>query len=139
MNPESVHHVRQSWALVEPITAQAAELFYGHLFAADPAVKSLFKGDMKAQGQRLMQMIGVAVNKLDAPEVLIPALQGLGRRHVPYGVRPAHYPVVGAALLKTLEQGLGAAYTPAVHAAWAEVYGVMAQVMIEAAESGAKP
>lgn len=79
-----------------------------------------------------MQMIGVAVSKLDDLDTLIPALQALGRRHVPYGVLPEHYPTVGAALLKTLEQGLGAAFTPAVKAAWTEVYGVMAKVMIDA-------
>lgn len=61
-----------------------------------------------------MQMIAVAVSKLDNPGVLMPALQGLGRRHAAYGVQGQHHGTVGAALLKTLRQGLGAAWVPEV-------------------------
>ena len=135
MNPEQIAAIETSWALVAPIAPQAAELFYGNLFALDPSVKSLFKPDLVEQGKRLMQMIDVAVKHLKQPEVLIPALQGLGKRHVEYGVTDAHYATVGAALLQTLEQGLGAAFTPEVKAAWTAVYGTIQSVMIEAAHS----
>lgn len=132
MNPEIVRLVQQSWGQVLPIAPQAAALFYKNLFELDPALKSLFKGDMEAQGTRLMQMIDVAVSKLDKLDVLIPVLQGLGTRHVGYGVQPQHYDTVAAALLKTLEQGLGDAFTPQVRSAWEAVYSAMANVMIEA-------
>ena len=79
-----------------------------------------------------MQMIDVAISKLDKLDVLIPVLQGLGMRHAGYGVQAAHYETVGAALLKTLGQGLGDAFTPQVRDAWTTVFGVMASVMIEA-------
>ena len=88
---------------------------------------------MVAQGQKLMQMIGLAVDKLDSPGVLMPALQGLGRRHAGYGVLATHYDTVGGALLKTLRQGLGVTFTPEVEEAWTEVYGVLAGTMKEAA------
>jgi hemoglobin-like flavoprotein len=104
------------------------------LFAADPSVKPLFRGDMVHQGERLMTMIGLAVAKLDEPETLIPALQGLGQRHAGYGVLDAHYDSVGKALLKTLRQGLGVAFTDEVEAAWAEVYHVVATTMKAAAK-----
>lgn len=133
MNPQSVTLVQQSWAKVAPIAPQAAELFYNNLFTADPTLKALFKADMPEQGKKLMQMIGAAVGKLTDLATLVPILQNLGKRHVGYGVRDSDYPVVGAALLKTLEQGLGPAFTPEVKAAWTEVYGVMHQVMSEAA------
>jgi hemoglobin-like flavoprotein len=84
-------------------------------------------GRAAAQGANLMQMIGAAVG------TLVPILQGLGRRHGGYGVMPAHYATVGAALLKTLGEGLSDAFTPAVKQAWTEVYGVIASTMIEAA------
>ena len=83
-----------------------------------------------------MQMIGAAVGKLGDLDTLVPILQGLGRRHVAYGVQDAHYDTVGAALLLTLSQGLGEGFTPAVRAAWTEVYGVMAKVMKDAAKAG---
>jgi len=134
VNDHTIQLVRESFDLVEPIAPQAAALFYAHLFAADPSVKPLFKGDMIVQGERLMQMIGVAVAKLDDPAVLLPALRGLGQRHAAYGVRDAHYDSVGAALLKTLRQGLGVAFTDDVEEAWITVYGEIASTMKEAAK-----
>ncbi len=132
MNPQTIALVRDSWHQVKPIAPAAAALFYQNLFTADPALKSLFKGDMVAQGAKLMQMIGAAVGKLDDPDTLLPILRAMGRRHVGYGVADAHYATVGGALLKTLEMGLGPAFTLPVKAAWTEVYGVMAETMIQA-------
>jgi nitric oxide dioxygenase len=88
---------------------------------------------MAAQRKILMQTLTVVVKSLDKLEQLMPAVQALGRRHAGYGVREAHYARVGEALLWTLEQGLGATFTPPVRAAWAEAYGILASVMIAAA------
>ena len=132
MQLDTVAIVQSTWQSVAAIAPQAAALFYKNLFEADPALKLLFKGDMAEQGKKLMHMIGAAVGKLNDLPTLVPILQNLGKRHTDYGVQPAHYDTVGAALLLTLQQGLGDAFTPAAKAAWGEVYGVMAKVMIEA-------
>ncbi len=137
MTPEQKILVKDSWAMVMPIADKAAELFYGKLFELDPAVKPLFKGDMKEQGAKLMRMINVAVNGLDRLDEIVPAVQELGRKHVAYGVTEAHYGTVGAALLWTLETGLGEAFTPEVKDAWATVYGLLSSTMIEAAREKA--
>ena len=134
MNDHTIQLVRDSFDLVEPIAPQAAALFYANLFAIDPTVRPLFRGDMVVQGERLMAMIGLAVAKLTEPEVLMPALRGLGQRHAGYGVRDSHYDSVGVALLKTLRQGIGVAFSEDVEAAWVEVYGVIAGTMKEAAK-----
>ncbi|HBG31248.1 globin family protein [Candidatus Macondimonas diazotrophica] len=133
MTPEEIKLVQSTWAQVVPIKEQAAELFYGKLFEMDPSLKPLFKGDMKMQGQKLMAMIGTAVGGLTQPETIIPAVQDLGRRHVGYGVQDAHYDTVGAALLWTLETGLGPAFTPETKQAWAKTYNLVATVMKDAA------
>lgn len=133
MTPEEIKLVQSTWAQVVPIKEQAAELFYGKLFEMDPSLKPLFKGDMKMQGQKLMAMIGTAVGGLTQPETIIPAVQDLGRRHVGYGVKDAHYDTVGAALLWTLETGLGPAFTPETKQAWAKTYDLVATVMKDAA------
>lgn len=133
MNPQTIELVQSSWQQVKPISDQAAALFYGRLFALDPALRPLFKGDMAEQGRKLMTMITLAVNSLERLEQILPAVQDMGRRHAGYGVENAHYATVGAALLWTLEQGLGAAYTPAIQAAWTETYTLLASVMQEAA------
>ena len=133
MDHTNTELVRHSWKRVEAIAPAAAALFYDNLFAADPALKPLFKNDMTHQGERLMKMIGAAVDKLDDLPTLVPVLEGLARRHVGYGVCEAHYQTVGAALLKTLGQGLGEDFTPPVREAWTNVYGLIAQVMVAAA------
>lgn len=119
--------VQRTFALVAQDAEGAAALFYQRLFELDPTLKSLFKSNMTEQGRKLMQMISVAVNALDRLDTIVPAVEALGQRHVAYGVTRAHYDTVGAALLWTLEQGLGAAFTPAVKEAWTAVYTLLAQ------------
>ncbi|MES2959968.1 MAG: globin family protein [Pseudomonadota bacterium] len=134
MTPQQVAHIRSSFNLVAPGAAQVAALFYQHLFAVDPSLRALFKGELSQQGERLMQMIGAAVGLLDQPERLVPVLRTLGARHRGYGVRAAHYDSVGTALLRTLRDGLGVAFTPAVAEAWATMYGLVAREMQRAEE-----
>jgi len=133
MTPQEKKLVQESFAKVAPIAEQAAALFYQNLFASDPSLKPLFKGDMVEQGKKLMKMIATAVNALDKLDSIVPAVQDLGRRHVKYGVKPEHYDTVGAALIQTLAQGLGPAFTPEVKDAWITVYGILAGTMKAAA------
>ena len=93
----------------------------------------MFPGDMSEQRKKLMQMLTAAVKGLPRLDRLVPVVEDLGRRHVGYGVRDEHYETVGAALLWTLEKGLGAAFTPDVREAWTAVYGVLASTMKRAA------
>jgi nitric oxide dioxygenase len=133
MNAAQIDDVKRSFALVLPIADQAGMLFYTRLFEIDPSLRPLFKGDIEAQSRKLMQMIAVAVNGLDQLDTIVPAVQALGARHAGYGVTEAHYDTVAAALLWTLEQGLGDAFTPPVREAWTEVYLLLAGTMKAAA------
>ena len=137
MTEEERRLVQKSWAQVQPISSQAAALFYGRLFILSPDLKSLFKGDMAAQGERLMRMIDTAVGGLENLEELVPALEALGERHAGYGATEADYDTVAAALLWTLEQGLGETFTEEVKAAWITTYGVLADTMKRAAAEAA--
>jgi len=129
MTPESKKLVQESWILVEPIAETAAALFYGRLFELDPSLRPLFRGDMREQEKKLMQTLTVVVRGLDRLDQLVPAVEALGRRHAGYGVRDEHYDTVAAALLWTLGEGLGDAFTPVVKAAWTEAYTLLATVM----------
>ena len=125
--------VQESWEKVKPISATAAELFYGKLFELDPSLKPMFAdSNMEEQGKKLMQMIGAAVKGLDTLGELVPTVQALGRRHVGYGVKEEHYETVGAALLDTLDKGLGDEFTPETEEAWTITYTTLATVMKEA-------
>ncbi|KJD36563.1 hemin receptor [Tamlana sedimentorum] len=135
MEQKTVTLVQTSFEKVKPIASTAADIFYTKLFELDPGLKSLFPNDegvMKEQGNKLMTMLGAAVAGLSNLDALIPVLQDLGKRHVGYKVEASHYNTVGAALLGTLEAGLGDDFTPEVKDAWAAVYGTMADVMIKA-------
>ncbi len=139
MKPEDIQNVRSSFALVQPVAPQAAAMFYDRLFEREPGVKALFRGDMAQQGQRLMAMIGGAVQLLDQPAVLQGALHDLGQRHVGYGVQPRHYDAVGGALLDTLATALGSAFSAEVRGAWAALYADISTAMQAGAAALAQP
>jgi hemoglobin-like flavoprotein len=132
MSPEQITLVQSSFDKVKPIAPQAAEIFYARLFELAPQVRSLFKGDMAEQGRKLMAMLATVVNGLTRLDVIVPAAQQLAVRHVAYGAKAEHYPVVGQALIDTLAKGLGDEFTPEVREAWVAAYGTLSGVMIEA-------
>lgn len=133
MTPQQIALVQSSWQKVVPIKDKAAELFYGKLFELDPSLKPLFKGNMAEQGRKLMAVLNTAVNSLTNLPTIVPVVQEMGKRHVGYGVKDAHYDTVAAALLWTLGAGLGDAFTDDVKAAWTETYVTLATVMKDAA------
>jgi hemoglobin-like flavoprotein len=133
MTPQQKELVQQTWTMVVPIADTAAELFYGRLFELEPSYKAMFKNDMTEQGKKLMKTINIAVTALDDVEPLIPVLKKMGADHVGYGVKERDYNVVGAALIWTLEKGLGDAFTDEVKNAWGAVYEVLASVMKQGA------
>lgn len=129
LTPLQIKQVQQSFAQVEPIAEQAAEIFYATLFDYAPELRPLFKRGLKEQGRMLMSTLKLAVRGLDDLPALVPVLQQLADRHVGYGVQASDYTPVGNALLHTLKVGLGDAWTPELRQAWVEVYRSMAQVM----------
>jgi len=125
--------IKESWAKVVPIKEKAAKIFYDRLFEVAPSVKDLFKNtNMKKQGRMLMDILDKAAVSVDDLSPVVGVLQELAVRHIEYGTQEAHYPVVGACLLWTLEQGLGKAWNDDVKDAWTAVYTIIEKVMIDA-------
>lgn len=125
--------VQESFATIAPLADEVAKLFYRRLFELDPSLQPMFRSDMTEQRKKLMQMLTAAVKGLDRLEQLVPVVQDLGRRHARYGVTDAHYDTVAAALIWTLEQGLGAGFTAELKEAWVTVYTLLATTMKNAA------
>lgn len=137
MTPDQVTLVQDSFRQVVPIKEKAAEIFYARLWETDPSTIPLFaKSDMALQGQKLMAALAMVVSSLKQPEKVVPVAQDMAKRHVSYGVTRAQYGSVGAALLWTLGQGLGPAFTPEVEGAWTAAYTLLSTVMTEAAYAG---
>ena len=133
MTPQQIQLVQSSFAKVAPIAPQAADLFYGRLFEVAPSVRSLFPEDLSEQKKKLMGMLAVVVGGLDRLDTILPAASALAKRHVAYGAAAEHYPVVGGALLWTLEKGLGESWTPDVADAWTEAYSTLSGFMVSEA------
>jgi len=133
--------VQKTWKLVVPISETAADLFYKRLFETHPQYKSLFPDDMSGQKRKLLRMLAFVVKSLDwvdaqwreevdPDEDLMLVVLALGRRHTElYKIPDESYAAVGAALLWTLDYGLGDAFTEEVRAAWTSVYTTVAATM----------
>lgn len=139
MTPDQVTMVQESFKKVVPIAGTAADLFYDRLFEIAPEVRAMFPDDLSEQKKKLIAMLATAVTNLHQVDKIVPAVEDLGKRHVAYGVTDKHYEPVGAALLWTLEKGLGEAFTPPVKAAWTETYMTLAGVMQKAAAAVPPP
>jgi len=132
MTPKQIGLISITWDKVLPIAETAAELFYGKLFELNSELRPLFKGDLKEQGKKLMTMLDTVVKSIDDFEIIIPAAQQSGARHVGYGVKDEDYDTVAEALLWTLDQSLGDDFTDEVKEAWTTAYVILSGVMKEA-------
>ncbi len=135
MTPDQIEHVRGTWVLATVNPPAMTRLFYATLFRIDPSCKELFVGDLEMQGRKLASTLNFVVASLDDLDKLVPTAQELARKHLEFDVTQEQYASVGAALLETLRQLLGANFTSEHHEAWTAVYGVLAEVMIDAAYS----
>ena len=122
LTPQQIEVIQQRFAKIAPISDKTAAMFHGRLFEIAPDTRSLFRGDMAEQGRKLMATLSVVVSGLANLDAILPAASALAKRHVSYGVKASHYAPVGAALLWTLEKGLGSAWTPELAAAWTGAY-----------------
>jgi hemoglobin-like flavoprotein len=136
MTPRQIELVKTSFAKIAPFKEQASELFYCRLFELDPSLRLMFKSDMTEQKQKVMAALATVVAGLEKLDTMLPTVKELGRKHHhDYGVQKRHYEVVGAALMWTLEIGLGSGWTRELAEAWTTAYKTLAAAMIEGADA----
>jgi hemoglobin-like flavoprotein len=133
MDARQVALVQQTFEKAATLGEQVADIFYNELFEIDPALRAMFKGDLREQKKKLLSTLALVVRSLHAPENILKPAQNLAVKHLDYGVRPEHYTLVGNALLRTLKKGLGDAFTPEVREAWVAAYSTLAGIMKDAA------
>ena len=130
-----VEVLERSFDEIKPQADEFVASFYDNLFTAHPEAKPLFDTtDMQAQKKKLLNSLVLVVENLRKPDALGGALRGLGARHVKYGALPAHYPLVGEALLTTFEQYLQDDWTPQVKQAWVDAYCAISEIMLDGAD-----
>ncbi|MGR4872359.1 globin family protein [Variovorax sp. LARHSF232] len=133
MNATQVELVQGSFRKVAPNASEVGALFYQKLFELAPQLRPMFKGEVSVQQDKLMATLRYVVERLDALPTIMRDVQELAARHVGYGVRPEHYALVGAALLATLEEGLGADFDARTKQAWEAAYDLLSGAMTRSA------
>ena len=126
--------LKGSWELVAKHGDEVPLFFYSHLFLSHPELRSMFPISMASQRDKLVGALGRVVSNVDELPEVVPFIQQLGRDHRRFAVQPDHYSAVGSSLLATLKHFLGASWTEELASDWAAAYGVIAKVMVEAAE-----
>lgn len=130
---KQIEMVQDSFTLVVPRAGPVSIMFYDRLFELRPDFRDLFPDDMEDQRGKLISTLATVVQGLHQVDEIIGAVRALGQRHVGYNVKDDDYGPVGEALLWTLEQGLGAAWTDEVKDAWVSAYTLLTEQMIDAA------
>jgi hemoglobin-like flavoprotein len=133
LTPQQKELVQRSFRTIIPRSSSFTQTFYSQLFALRPEVKPLFHGDIRLQGEKLMEILMLAVSSLDLPNTASPAMSALGRRHVGYGVKREYFDTLGVALIAALRIELGDQFTPEVEEAWGKVYQLLATMAVNAA------
>ena len=126
--------LKGSWAKVAAAGDDVPLYFYSHLFLSHPEVRSMFPIQMSGQRDKLVTALGAVVSGVDELDKVIPLLEQLGRDHRRFSAITEHYTAVGASLLATLKRFHGPLWTPELADTWAQAYGLVAKVMVAAAE-----
>src|SRR5690606_32179480 len=108
-------------------------VFYSNMFEAHPELLNIFNQANQKQGRQqtaLANTVYAAAVHIDNLEAILPAVEQIAHKHVSLGVKAEHYPIVGEYLLKAIKEVLGDAATDEIINAWAEAYGVIADVFI---------
>ncbi|MEO0675916.1 MAG: globin domain-containing protein [Pseudomonadota bacterium] len=134
MTPDQARHVTFSLGRVFPYRAKLVSTFYEELFELAPGVRSLFPEDMTDQREKLLSTLNTVVTNLTELDKIIDAVRALGMRHVEYGATPAHYEVVGLALVTALKRATPGGLSKEEEHAWVTAYQLLSSTMIEAAE-----
>jgi hemoglobin-like flavoprotein len=125
--------LEESFDLVAPRGDELMDEFYARLFATAPSVRVLFPRDMTTQKKMLLSALVLLRKSLHNLDEIVPALRSLGARHVAYGAKPEHYPVVGSVLLESMAAVAGDAWTVEYQRAWAAAFDVVAGTMLQGA------
>ncbi len=129
--------LKKNWEAVARHGDQVPLFFYSTLFLTHPYTRGMFPVSMAAQRDKLVGALGRIVSNVDNLDAVIPVLEQLGRDHRKFAVVRDHYPAVSAALISTLEHFSGPDWSVELARDWEAAFAVVANVMIEAAESDA--
>lgn len=129
----AVDRLRSSFQLLAADGTRVTAIFYAKLFERYPGVRTLFPTDMKAQEGKLLDSLRAVVEHLEAPDAVRAKLKELGAKHVKYGAKPEHYPIVSEILVEAMAEAAGKGWTPTLTSEWSQALDIVSSVMLEGA------
>jgi nitric oxide dioxygenase len=130
-----VQMLRGSFQKIIPVAGDFLNAFYNNLFTDYPASREMFLNvDMTNQKGLLGNSLVYIVANLENTDKLVKYLKSMGKRHATFGTKDEHYNLVGASLLKTFDQFLGAEWTEDLKNQWVQAYTVIAETMMAGAK-----
>jgi hemoglobin-like flavoprotein len=136
MTPEQIDLVRRSFDAIWPVRRKLANLFYSRFFELAPDARRLFPENMERQQLKLMDMIAAIVGALEQREMFQSLIRHTGRQHAQFGVQLSHYDAFREALISSLSEQFGAAFTPELKDAWLTLYAAVQNEMVQASSRG---
>ena len=135
LSPAAEAVVRATAGVVAEHSETISARFYESMLGERPELWRLFNRANQETGEQsralAASVVGYAVQLIDpdAPS-FEPVLRRIAGKHITLGITPEQYTLVGRHLLGAVADILGAAVTPAVAAAWDEVYWLFATQLI---------
>jgi len=134
LSNETIQIIKSTVPVLEQKGKDITTRFYSLMFQDHPELLNVFNhSNQKNERQQtaLAKAVYAAAANIDQLDKIIPVVKQVAHKHRSIGVKPEQYPIVGEYLLKAIKDVLGEAATPEIMNAWAETYGVLAQVFID--------
>ena len=134
LSKKTIDIIKSTVPVLEVHGVTITSVFYKNMFTNHPELLNIFNHANQSQGRQqvaLANMVYAAAQHIDRLEAVLPAVKQVAHKHRSLGVKPEHYPIVGEYLLGAIKEVLGEAATEEIIGAWAEAYGVIAQVFID--------
>ncbi|MFX3636800.1 MAG: NO-inducible flavohemoprotein [Candidatus Pristimantibacillus sp.] len=133
LSNETISIIKSTVPVLEVHGTAITKKFYQNLFASHPELLNIFNHANQKQGRQqaaLANTVYAAAKYIDQLESILPVVKQIAHKHRSLGVKAEHYPVVGQHLLGAIKEVLGDAATDEIIGAWAEAYGVIADVFM---------
>jgi nitric oxide dioxygenase len=134
LSNKTIEIIKSTVPVLEAKGTEITTVFYQNLFNNHPELLNIFNHANQKRGRQqtaLANAVLAAATYIDRLETIVPVVKQIAHKHRSLGVKPEHYPIVGEHLLGAIKQVLGEGATNEIIDAWADAYGLIAQVFID--------
>lgn len=137
LTKQTIDTIKATVPVLEVHGLTITKTFYSNLFKENPQLLNIFNHTNQKKDRQqtaLANTVYAAAVHIENLEAIVPAVVQIAHKHVSLGILPEHYPIVGKYLLAAIKEVLGDAATDEIIDAWAQAYGVIADIFISVEE-----